>query len=92
MNRYYCPYCPPSYKLVKKKADGVLVCGQCGDPLIKAKIIKPTQIFALIVTFSFITPLILMLLVFLKDLKRQDPSIEIGPKSILKTSIIQEGQ
>ena len=39
-----------------------MVCGQCGDPLVKVKLIKPTQIFAFIAAAAFITPLILMII------------------------------
>ena len=58
MTRYYCPYCHPRYQFHKKRNDGVLICGQCGDPLLKIPLIKPTQIFALIAAAAFISPFI----------------------------------
>ena len=58
MPKFYCPYCSPKYPVHKQRADGIMVCGQCGDPLVKVKLIKPTQIFAFIAAAAFITPLI----------------------------------
>ncbi len=47
-----------------------MICGQCGDPLVKIPLVKPTQIFALIAAFAFITPFFLMLFGYFKDLNR----------------------
>ena len=66
MIRYYCPYCCPKYEFHIKRNDGMLVCGQCGDPLIKRSLIKPIQIFAIISALAFTTPLIMMVFSFIK--------------------------
>ena len=73
MSKYQCPFCEPRYQFHKKRSDGVMICGQCGDPLVKIPLIKPTQIFALVAASAFIIPLGLMVFDLLKDLKIQHP-------------------
>ncbi|AAP99750.1 MULTISPECIES: Zn ribbon-like protein [Prochlorococcus] len=67
MSKYYCPYCNPHYQFHTRRKDGALICGLCGDPLIKSKLIKSTQLFALIAAFAFVSPLIIMVLTFIND-------------------------
>ncbi len=73
MDKYHCPYCSSFYQVQKKRSDGVMICGQCGDPLIKTQSIKPTQIFALIAATAFIAPLLITAFSFIQDLKRPQP-------------------
>ena len=47
-----------------------MVCGQCGDPLTKVPFIKPTQIFALIVSIAFTAQLLAMLISFNQNQNR----------------------
>ena len=47
-----------------------MVCGQCGDPLVKVPAIKLTQIFALIAAFAFIAPLLMTAFAFIQDFKK----------------------
>ncbi|KGG16170.1 hypothetical protein EV06_0880 [Prochlorococcus sp. MIT 0602] len=44
-----------------------MICSQCGDPLERKPLVKPTQIFALIAVFAFIAPLIMMMTTFFRD-------------------------
>ncbi len=37
-----------------------MICGQCGDQLVKKTLVKPVQVFALIAATAFIAPLIFM--------------------------------
>jgi len=67
MTRYHCPYCSPRYQIHKQRVDGLMICGQCGEPLIKIPLIKPTQIIALLAAIAFATPLIAMTLAFIQD-------------------------
>ena len=73
MKRYYCPYCHPSYQFQKQRVDGVMVCGQCGDPLVKAPLFRPTKVFALITIAAFIAPLLMMILGYLNSVQKQKP-------------------
>ena len=71
MSKYYCPYCSPLYQIHRQRSDGVMICGQCGDPLVRVKFIKPTQIFALIAAIAIISPLIVTLIVFIQEQNRE---------------------
>ena len=57
-----------------------MICGQCGDPLVKTPFVKPTQIFALVSATTFIAPLLLMVHAHLKDLN--SPQFQRGSDSI----------
>ncbi len=61
MDNYYCPYCSSRYQIHLKRPDGVMVCGQCGDPLRRSSVIKPLQITALLTVVGMIAPLIALL-------------------------------
>ena len=58
MKNYYCPYCNPKYQFSKKATTGELICGLCGDPLVKKPFIKINQIVAIIACLSLVIPLI----------------------------------
>ena len=60
MNKYYCPYCNPKYQFPLDNY-GKLVCGLCGEDLIKKPIIQIKQLIALILVFSFSFPLIFII-------------------------------
>ncbi len=85
MRQFYCPYCSPRYQFHKLRSDGVLICGQCGDPLVQKTLIKPTQVFALIAVTAFIAPFILMVVGSLQNLnKSRPPSINGSMTMITK--------
>ena len=60
MTRYYCPYCNPKYQFSMNN-DGKLVCGLCGEDLVKKPIIQFKQLIALLMVFSFSFPLIFII-------------------------------
>ena len=60
MNKYYCPYCNPKYQFSQENY-GKLVCGLCGEDLIKKPIIQIKQLIALLLVFSFSFPLIFII-------------------------------
>ena len=60
MNKYYCPYCNPKYQFPLENY-GKLVCGLCGEDLIKKPIIKIKQLIALLLVFSFSFPLLFVI-------------------------------
>ena len=60
MNKYYCPYCNPKYQFPLENY-GKLVCGLCGEDLIKKPIIQIKQLIALILVFSFFFPLVFII-------------------------------
>lgn len=67
MNNYYCPYCNPKYQFQKKSTSGKLICGLCGDPLIKKPFIKINQIIAIIASLSLVLPLIYTFIILIKN-------------------------
>ena len=60
MNKYYCPYCNPKYQFPLENY-GKLVCGLCGEDLIKKPIIQIKQLIALLLVFSFSFPLVFII-------------------------------
>ena len=66
MNNYYCPYCNPKYKFHKKSTSGELICGLCGDPLVKKPLIKINQIIAIVASLSLLLPLIYSFFILIK--------------------------
>tara|TARA_Y100000766_G_C18348059_1_gene338072 strand:- start:121 stop:399 length:279 start_codon:yes stop_codon:yes gene_type:complete len=60
MNKYYCPYCNPKYQFPLEN-NGKLVCGLCGEDLIKKPIIQFKQLVAFILVFSFSFPFIFII-------------------------------
>ena len=67
MKNYYCPYCNPRYTFYKKSATGELICGLCGDPLIKKPFIKINQIVAILASLSLVLPLIYTFIILIKN-------------------------
>ena len=61
MAKYFCPYCPQQYQIHRKRSDGIMVCGQCGDELVKTPLIRPIQIIGIIAASAFLSPLLLMI-------------------------------
>ena len=71
MRRYYCPFCNPSYQFYKTRNDGVFICGQCGDPLLKKPLINLRQVLGLIATLAFLAPLLIMIIFIIKDFTKE---------------------
>ncbi len=67
MVRYYCPYCNPKYQLQKQSPKGTLICGFCGEDLIKKPLIRLNQLIALIAASSLLLPLIYTLIFLIKN-------------------------
>ena len=72
MSRYFCPFCSSNYQIHKTRSDGVLICGQCGDPLMKKPLINSRQIFGLIASSAFLAPLIIMIVFVIKDFNKDE--------------------
>ena len=71
MSQYYCPFCSSSYQVHKTRSDGVLICGQCGDPLMKKTFINLRQIFGVVAMSAFLAPLLIMIFFVIKDFTRE---------------------
>ena len=67
MARYYCPYCNPKYQFQKQSSKGNLICGLCGEDLVKKPLIRLNQIIALIAASSLLLPLIYTFIFLIKN-------------------------
>ena len=86
MSRYYCPFCSP-YQIHTTNSDGVLICGQCGDPLMKKTLISSRKIFGLFALTAFLTPLLIMIVFVFQDFTKQELPSNSGSESSLILSV-----
>ena len=56
MSKYFCPYCDYKYQLKSTGNRGKLLCGLCGEEMVKKSFINLKQIVSLIIVSSFILP------------------------------------
>ena len=71
MNQYYCPFCSSRYQFQKIRSDGVLICGLCGDPLIKKTLLNSRRIIGVVAASAFLAPLLIMIIVVIKDFTKE---------------------
>ena len=71
MSRYYCPFCTSRYQFQKIRSDGILICGQCGDPLTRKPLINLRQICGLMSILAFLVPLVLMVVFAVEDFNNE---------------------
>ena len=83
MNKYYCPYCNPKYQFPLENY-GKLVCGLCGEDLIKKPIIQIKQLIALLLVFSFSFPLIFIILSSLINTDKDQKETFVYINSLIK--------
>ena len=83
MSRYYCPFCSSRYQFNKTKNDGLLICGHCGDPLLKKPLINSRQIIGLVAALAFLTPLLIMINFVIKDSTQKTLPNNSGPSVLL---------
>tara|TARA_B100000579_G_scaffold16085_1_gene11364 strand:+ start:96 stop:371 length:276 start_codon:yes stop_codon:yes gene_type:complete len=67
MSRYYCPFCSSRYQFHKTRSDGILICGLCGDPLIKKPLLNSIRIIGVVAASAFLAPLLIMIIFVIKD-------------------------
>ena len=67
MDRFYCPYCNPKYQFPKHSEKGALICGLCGEDLVKKPFIRLNQIIAFIAVAAFLMPLIYTFIFLIKN-------------------------
>ena len=67
MVKYYCPYCNPKYQFPKQSQKGTLICGLCGNDLVKKPFIRLNQIIAFIAVASLLLPLIYTFIFLIKN-------------------------
>ncbi len=57
MSKYFCPYCNSKYQFKSMSNTGKLLCGLCGEEMIKKSFINIKQIVSLIIVAALSLPL-----------------------------------
>ena len=71
MSQYYCPFCSYRYQFHKTSNDGVLICGLCGDPLVKKPLFNLRRIIGAFAASAFLAPLLIMIVFVIKDFSKE---------------------
>ena len=71
MSRYYCPFCSSRYQFHKTRSDGVLICGLCGDALIKKPLLNSRRLIGVVAALAFLSPLLIMIIFVIEDFSKQ---------------------
>ena len=71
MSRYYCPYCSYRYQFQKTRRDGLLICGLCGDPLVKKPLLNSRRIIGVVAASAFLAPLLIMIIFVINDFTKE---------------------
>ena len=71
MSRYYCPFCSSRYQFHKTSSDGVLICGLCGEPLVKKPLLNSRQIIGAVAASAFLAPLVIMIIFVINDFTKE---------------------
>ncbi len=72
MSRYFCPFCSSRYEFHKTRSDGVLICGHCGDLLMKKPLVSSRRIFGILAASVFSAPLLIMIIFVIKDFTKDN--------------------
>ena len=91
MSRYYCPYCNSKYQFKSISNTGKILCGLCGEEMIKKSFINIKQIISLTIVVTFVLPLLYTLLFsiinkkdFKKDIYQSSYSVSIRSWNLSK--------
>ena len=57
MSKYFCPYCNPKYQFDTHLNKGKLICGLCGEEMVKKSFVNIRQIISLVIVITFVFPL-----------------------------------
>ncbi len=90
MSRYFCPFCSSRYQFHKTRSDGVLICGQCGDILMKKPIVSSKRIFGILGASAFLVPLFIMIIFVIKDFTNErNPR---NSESLVQVNLVNNGK
>ena len=85
MSRYYCPFCLSAGQFQKTTSDGVLICGLCGDPLIKKRLFNSKAIIGIITTTTFLLPLLIMIMFVIEEFAKEKPQNNFESSVVLNS-------
>ena len=84
MSKYYCPYCNSKCQFKSISNKGKLLCGLCGEEMIKKSFINIKQIISLTIVITFVLPLFYTFVLsiinkkdFKKDLYQNSKTVSI---------------
>ena len=89
MSRYYCPFCSSSYQFHETRSDGVLICGLCGDPLVKKPLLNSRRIIGLVAASAFLAPLLVMIIFVIKNFTKD--KLPNNSESLVQLTIDHHG-
>ncbi len=84
MMKYFCPYCNSKYQFKSNSNKGKLLCGLCGEEMIKKSFINLKQIISLIIVTTFIFPLFYTFVISIINRKQIKKDIYQGFNTELK--------
>ena len=73
MSKYFCPYCNSKYQFKSISNESKLLCGLCGEEMLKKSFINIKQVISLMIVFTFLLPLFYALVIPIinrKDFKK----------------------
>ena len=91
MNNYYCPYCSPKHQIHTEDKFGNLICGYCGDLLIKEGGFKFNRMISFIAIFAIIAPLLLLIASLINNHNQDIPNQEkysLTMESVIRNNLI----
>tara|TARA_B100000212_G_scaffold127860_1_gene95885 strand:+ start:406 stop:684 length:279 start_codon:yes stop_codon:yes gene_type:complete len=83
MSKYFCPYCNPKYQF-SLETNGKLVCGLCGEELIKKTKIQFKQLIALFLVFSFSFPMVYIIFTTIINTNKEQEKILANQKTTIR--------
>ena len=78
MAKFLCPYCNNKYQFISKTNTDKLICGLCGEEMVKQSIFKIRQIVSLIIIITFLFPLFYSFLILIINRKQYKKDIYQG--------------
>ena len=87
MSKYFCPYCSPKYQFSSKSDSGKLICGLCGEEMVKKSFINIKQIVSLIIVITLILPLFYTFIISIINRKEFKKDIYQGSNSVMNRSL-----
>ena len=82
-SRYYCPFCSSIYQFQIERTNGLLICGQCGDLLMKKPLINSKQIIGIITSIAFLSPLLIISVYIIKDMGQEQSPNYFEPSDLI---------
>ena len=84
MSKYFCPYCNSKYQFENMNNTGKLLCGLCGEEMVKKSFINLKQIVSLIIVSTFILPFFYAFIILIINRQQIKKDINQGYTNELK--------